>query len=143
MLVKTITYYLGILISVAMYLLWKCDFTYSRLRHVQVCTILIVFFLVTGTIHLLLSLACFASTSCYYDSRLFDRIYEAKIAKQDWLSSFLLKHETKFLGIMHLIEATLFFLCGVGMAIKRNNYMFYVLEKRGLALDYVLYINED
>lgn len=119
--------------SIGVSLIWSTKLTNLLLKRSKLCFAVITTHVVIGSFNILMAVICFGSNTCYQLQEL-DKSYEYNV---------VLKYEVKTLAVIHVLIAITFFICAMLLAVKRNDFKYYVLWRKGILDQYIMSLYED
>ena len=114
-------------------IVWYISLIHQFINRSKTCLTVITIHLIIGSFNLLVAVIEFGSNTCYSLGHL-DSSLEHIIP---------VKYDIKTVAILHSIVAINMFICAMLLAIKRNDFKFYVLWRKGLLNDYLLLADDE
>ena len=129
-----LSFYMSVIVSTItcfdltfVWIAWYLSLIYHFINRSKICLTVLSIHLTIGSLNLLVAVIHFGTNSCYQSGKLDSRLED----------NIPVKYDLKTAGFMHLIIAINLFICAMLLAIKRNDFKFYVLWRKGLLNDYL------
>ena len=110
------------------WMVWYLSLVYHYINRNKICVTVLTNHLIIGFLNLFTAVIQFGSKTCYQWEKL-DPSLEHIVP---------VRYDIKTTAIIHSIIAINMFICAMILAIKRNDFKFYVLWRKGLLNDYLL-----